>query len=526
MKKQRVLLAVPLYYYWDHDVWTEFRFCLSGPTIVNEEIDREKFEVDFIDFDAMAVKQYHNISSTSPDDFVTMMNEYRAIVEDGNYSYILFSFPLMHEMQYTDLAVMMMYYVTERSETTVYLGGLSLRNSRLRYQQDVLLNLPDFKPYFNFENYNFEKSHLIPVTGPSMVPDFIPADVWNKINKKDSEIKSYLTLDGQIRRGYYYDCITRKLNYLPNNLSDFRYSYAELFEKYPEVKVPNKSKIIQMAELKLSDGCPYNCAFCEISGRDRGSHRGKYVKMDSQSMIDVVQSYVDKGFNSFFFLDRTSSVWPEEFFHEIIRRNLKISWAGSFNLKNKDLDYWKMIYEAGGRVIDVGLESVSNPMLIKINKGFTSADAQQFMDDAHSAGLFVSGNFIFGMPGETIEDLKFTTNFIEKNVLDMKLNSCSSNGFIMMYDSTFYTEAEKYDCKILDRDARDCRYIETSGPLSHMTYEELENYKETLNTMIKSNLFHKKLQLPFNCSYQLLFALYDIYNDKEKVVKHFQRIIK
>lgn len=74
----------------------------------------------------------------------------------------------------------------------------------------------------------------------------------------------------------------------------------------------------------------------------------------------------------------------------------------------------RKLYEAGCRILIIGLESGSQKVLNAMDKGQTVAQMKEVLKNAHRAGLKVRGNFMFGHPGETEEDFALTMDFLRE----------------------------------------------------------------------------------------------------------------
>jgi len=62
-----------------------------------------------------------------------------------------------------------------------------------------------------------------------------------------------------------------------------------------------------------------------------------------------------------------------------------------------------------------GIESGSERVLKAMNKNYSPDVAERVLRDTHEAGIIVTGNFMFGFPGETEEDAQMTLDFLRRN---------------------------------------------------------------------------------------------------------------
>ena len=102
-----------------------------------------------------------------------------------------------------------------------------------------------------------------------------------------------------------------------------------------------------------------------------------------------------------------------EFSEAILENKLKICWS-CYSRANLDLSTLKLMKKAGCHILEVGFESYSPEILKNIKKGITVSGAEEFAKNARKAGLEIVGAFITGLPGETVETIKATTEWARK----------------------------------------------------------------------------------------------------------------
>ncbi len=97
----------------------------------------------------------------------------------------------------------------------------------------------------------------------------------------------------------------------------------------------------------------------------------------------------------------------------ILENGLKVRWS-CYSRANLDLETLKLMKRAGCHILETGFESHSPEILRNIKKGITISGAEEYVKNARRAGLEVIGAFITGLPGETVETIKATTEWARK----------------------------------------------------------------------------------------------------------------
>lgn len=176
------------------------------------------------------------------------------------------------------------------------------------------------------------------------------------------------------------------------------------------------SKLYPYIDIISGRGCPNQCIFCLWP---QVMHGTRYRLRSPQNVVDEIEYDIKlcpkvlKG-GEFFFEDDTFTVDKERAIRicdEILKRGLKITFSVNARADSYDSDMFKMMKKAGCRVLLVGFESADQKILDNVNKNIKVEEMQKFMQAAKKAALEVHGCFVFGLPGETIQTIKKTTDF-------------------------------------------------------------------------------------------------------------------
>jgi radical SAM superfamily enzyme YgiQ (UPF0313 family) len=113
--------------------------------------------------------------------------------------------------------------------------------------------------------------------------------------------------------------------------------------------------------------------------------------------------------------------------------------------------------KSGCRLIIVGYESGDDNILKTIHKGVNIDQMREFTRQAKNAGLLIHGDFIIGLPGETIETANKTLSFIKEvkpNILQVAVatpvpgtefyNWTRENKFMLVDDLSESIDANGY----------------------------------------------------------------------------------
>ena len=153
--------------------------------------------------------------------------------------------------------------------------------------------------------------------------------------------------------------------------------------------------------------------------RCRPRHRGdvevqlEAVTVAAQaSVVDELQAIRASGIEHVFVVDAVFNR-PEShaaaICEEILRRGLKISFTGYFVPRGDLPELPALLKRAGCDAVELGTDSLSDPVLERLAKGFTADEAMEYSRRLAAAGIKQCHNLIFGCPGETEATIREST---------------------------------------------------------------------------------------------------------------------
>lgn len=167
------------------------------------------------------------------------------------------------------------------------------------------------------------------------------------------------------------------------------------FPSYKEFGVEN----IRIYTMMTSRGCPYNCYFCFRSTRS-------WRTRSPENMIEELH-YARKHYGSkqFCIADDSCNLRPERIikFCKLLKESgLNLPW----HLTGARLDRMSdeliiAVRDAGCEKVGVGVETLQEDVFKNINKGETLDQIRDTIHRLKKRGLYTSGYFIIGLPGDT-----------------------------------------------------------------------------------------------------------------------------
>ena len=159
-----------------------------------------------------------------------------------------------------------------------------------------------------------------------------------------------------------------------------------------------------MLNLQTKRGCPFRCVYCSypyIEGRTLRCEPPEQIARTAIALQEAGARYLfitDSAFNA----DCAHSLAVAQAFK---KEGLTIPWGGFFAPVPMPADYFTILAECGLKHVELGTESLSDPVLAGYRKPFTRRHVFAAHEAAKAAGLHVAHYFLFGGPGETEKTL-------------------------------------------------------------------------------------------------------------------------
>ena len=263
-------------------------------------------------------------------------------------------------------------------------------------------------------------------------------------------------------------------------------------------------------------GCPNSCSFCSVSCL----YRGRYVKRPLPEVIRDIEQIKSLGYKKILLLDDnifSDRKYLDSLLDTLIK--LDISWMSQCEITiGKDDELLEKLQKSGCTTLSFGLESISRESLISMDKGWAvPAEYDSLIQNIRNHGIDVSTEMVVGGEGDTLESIRMTKDFIERNKI-----SVPRFYILTPFPGTRFFDQIKEEGRLVNNDIYS--YDGTSAVYrpKNMTPDELtqaywELYSElfTIKSIIKRNIFRKEmLKTPARCIFNMGVNLY--YRDQIK----------
>jgi anaerobic magnesium-protoporphyrin IX monomethyl ester cyclase len=197
------------------------------------------------------------------------------------------------------------------------------------------------------------------------------------------------------------------------NLDELPYPAYHLFplQRYQPGSLFFRQKVFP---IMTSRGCPFHCSFC-LSSKMVGK---KFRVRSPKNVVDELEWLRDEhGAEAFSFYDDTLTMDKERsyrIFEQMRQRGVDLPWNCQTRTDQVSKEILVRMKRTGCQFVSFGIESGSPQLLKTMNKETTIEQNERVIRWAKEAGLLVAISVIVGYPGETIETLRQTLDFIER----------------------------------------------------------------------------------------------------------------
>lgn len=166
-----------------------------------------------------------------------------------------------------------------------------------------------------------------------------------------------------------------------------------------------------------SRGCMYQCSYCDRSVFRKG-FRYNSANYIYEHMKHLRTKFGVRHINIYDDLFTANRPRIVELCDKLTRLPLGINFNCAVRVGFTDNDLLRMLKDAGCLMVSLGIESADPQMLARHKSGVSLEEVRDTVERIQAAGLRAKGLFMMGLPGETEESIRRTSDFIISLGLD------------------------------------------------------------------------------------------------------------
>jgi len=243
------------------------------------------------------------------------------------------------------------------------------------------------------------------------------------------------------------------------NAAPFPYFDATYAHRYWDANP--KGMVPPQAQVWSSRGCPYKCIFCvwpaTMTGNDPDGTQKRSVRQYKPDYMEafLFELVANYNFRSIYFDDDTFNLGDRhvEGMCAVMRR-VNVPWSAMCRADTSRPELWKEMKESGCFGVKIGFESGNQHVVDNIvNKRLDLEVARSAVAAIKRAGMSVHGTFTYGLPGETVEQMRDTKRYIATLGLDtLQESGCAEIEGTPLHTLSKERELAKYSGAKMDGD--------------------------------------------------------------------------
>ena len=232
----------------------------------------------------------------------------------------------------------------------------------------------------------------------------------------------------------------------------------------------------KISSLNIRNECYYKkCKFCD-------RHSKENFCFNFKNIVDKIENLNKKGVHNILFRDDCLiSSYMYKLLTLLNNKNIKIKWQGIFRFDRQlnDEDKIKFFAENGCVYMFFGLESFSQRLLNKMNKGIKIKDVLKILSFCKKYNIRCGSSLLFNYPDEKISDIKKTFRMVKKNI-----------SLFHTFELNFFVPTA--NCKILQYKPNTLNYFYNPSKISKNKQIIIDKLINFLNKNSKLDSFYLK----------------------------------
>lgn len=229
---------------------------------------------------------------------------------------------------------------------------------------------------------------------------------------------------------------------------------ARMDDLQPDYSIWPDSRYFPVFPVEFSRGCRQHCPFCT----DPVLRRGVATDLVERTLRTLRTLAAEHGRIWVRFVDSSmSSLGPDldRLLDAMIAVDLPVEWSAYAYPHDIDGRLASRMARAGCRALFLGIESLAHGVRVGKHHAKHPDEVARAVDLLHDNGIFVHGNFIIGLPGETPDTVAETLAGVGR----IQFDSVGGGPFFLTPGSTFERRPDKFGIRILDPDWRIRQHI-------------------------------------------------------------------
>jgi hypothetical protein len=185
--------------------------------------------------------------------------------------------------------------------------------------------------------------------------------------------------------------------------------------------------------------CQFSCSFCQTGGTQDHKPAAEAVR----DLAALAERY---GAREFLFFDTQINLLAADLSRELLAARLDVRWSDSYRVRPCEPGDLELMARAGCVSLTVGVESASERVLKSMVKGHRPEHATEMIREAHGHEMMLRVNLLTCFPGETLDELAMTRDWVRENAY--AIDDIAASSFYMTADSPVGRKPERFGVRV------------------------------------------------------------------------------
>ena len=253
----------------------------------------------------------------------------------------------------------------------------------------------------------------------------------------------------------------------------------------PDKRLLDLYRYHQKGAILTGRGCPNQCIFCSCSAFSGGKYRARSIR---RILAEIRETVTRFGITEFEIHDDTFTISRNRvisFCRGLLEEGLPVTWGCQSRASTMDGELAGLMFDAGCRSIQFGVESGNQSVLNSIRKGITLQEVEEAVINSRKAGIpNIVCTFMVGHPEDTRQTIRDTLDFA-LHLHDLGLTISPFTVLTPLPGTDVYHNAERYKLRIVDDDWERYTFSKVNIETKHLRAEEIQEiYFDILETIL------------------------------------------
>lgn len=224
--------------------------------------------------------------------------------------------------------------------------------------------------------------------------------------------------------------------------------FFNMIDNLDNLPIPSRNSVIncdfniyKAHFISTARGCPYICSFCSDKKLWHSTVRRRSINSCIKEIMYMIKkfniTYIDITDGTFTY----DNMYVLEFCNNIIKNDINVQWRCTARYDNITKEMLTIMKKANCTGMYFGLESGSENVLKSMKKMISVEKIVEASNMVYESGIKSVASVLFGLPGETCQDMENTLDLIKK----LRVDIIDVNSYVPLPGTALYEKMTAFE---------------------------------------------------------------------------------